>query len=110
MEIRNNNISFTSIKLSNSKFEDVRNVVFFLKSRGIDVLGHRTFYINNNFSSQKKLFNYVRERNNFSVNKCGVIFLPWSREAHILSSHVGEQRMLNDVIKVDKGAAINLLF
>ena len=44
------------------------------------------------------------------MNKCGVIFLPWSREAHILSSHVGEQRMLNYVMKVDKGAAINLLF
>ena len=104
-----NRISFTSIKLSTSDYKKVRDAAMFLKFNNVDVLGHKTFYISNNFKSKNRLFNYIRRESNFRENQCGFVFLPWSKEAHILSSKVFEQMLFKLINRFDKNASINFL-
>ena len=56
----NNNTNFTGIRLSNPSFEFARDVAMYLKRTGSDVLGHRTFYINNEIDAKKKFFEKIR--------------------------------------------------
>ena len=96
--------------MSNPKFTDVRGIATGLKFRGYNILGHKTFYVNNNFDSKLRLFKFIRENNTFSVNDFGFVFLPWSHEAYIVGSKKGEQMLMSNIVKLDKKAHINLLF
>lgn len=110
IRLNNNNINFSGIRLSNPKFDNVRGIAMGLKLRGYNVVGHRTFYINNNFDSKLKLFKFIREKNDFSANDFGFVFLPWSKEAYIVGSKKGEQNIMSNILKLDRKAHINLLF
>lgn len=106
---KKDNINYTGIKLSNSSFVHAREVAMHLKRTGFDVLGHRTFYVNNDFNDKRKLFSNIRYLNNFSDRECGVIFLPWSAETYVISTPSYEQFMLPVVKTIDKRASINWL-
>ncbi len=108
-KLNNNNIYFSGIKLSNPKFEDVRDIAMNLKCRGYNVFGHKTFYVNNNFESKIKIFKFIRSSNYFSVDDFGFVFLPWSKEAYVVGSPIGEQLLLPKIMKLDKKAHINLM-
>ena len=107
---RTDKIKFNGIKLSDSSFKHSQNIVRHLESRGYNVLGHKTFWVNNTFKDKQNTFKYVRAKNCFSDFDVGVLFFPWSRETYLVSSFFGEQKMLRHVSKIDKNIVINLLF
>ena len=104
----NNNINFTGIKLSNPSFEFARDVAMHLKRTGSDVLGHKTFYVNNEMESKRKFFEKIRYKNVFAGNTCAFVMLPWSSETYIIASPNYEQFVLPVVRQLDKAAKINL--
>lgn len=61
----NNNLSFSGIKISSAKFEDVREVAFDLKRAGFLSLGHKTIYCNNNISDKMKAARQIRQQSEF---------------------------------------------
>lgn len=101
--------SFTGIRLSRPSFNDVKNVVMPLELNHVNVLGYKTFYVNNDFNSKFKLFNRIRCCNEFSSNEVGVIFLPWSKEAYLIGTYSYEQQLFPILKKIDPSAKINLL-
>jgi len=103
-----NNISFTGIRLKDTKFEHVRDLVFHLEKTGFNSYGKKQCYINNNYESKQKLFKKIRSENPFYDRDFGTVFLPWSREVYIVASPRYEQFMLSVIKQYDKGACINL--
>lgn len=101
--------SFTGIRLSRPSFNDVRNVAMALEVNGVNVLGYRTSYVNNDLNSKLRLFRHFRVLNNFKSNEVGVIFLPWSKEAYIMGTHSYEQQLFPILKEIDPSAKINLL-
>ena len=101
--------SFRGIRLDNNKFEYTRAVRNLLQRQGINVAGHRTFYVNNDFYSKRKIIDYIRDRYHFDVNECGVVFFPWSGEAWIIGRPSSEQKIVKKLNNNGVNARLNLL-
>lgn len=68
MQIQNNssnNLSFNGIKLSNPKFESVRNVAMHLRKTGFLNLGHKTIYCNNVMTDKMAAAAKIRAKSGF---------------------------------------------
>lgn len=100
--------TFTGISLSNTKFEDVKSLVFHLERTGFYSYGKQERYINNDFKSKKAFFDEIRAINPFNDGEFGTIFLPWSGEVYIVANPRYEQFMLPIIKQYDTGAYINL--
>ena len=105
-----NSINFSGIKLPSSKFEYSREVRDMLVQRGVDVVGYKTCYIDNNFLSKQKLIQKIRKRYNFAPKECGVIFFPWSKESWLLANPKFEQELYNMLKEANIKATINIAF
>lgn len=112
MQIQNNssnNLSFNGIKLSNPKFESVRNVAMHLKKTEFLNLGHKTIYCNNVMTDKMAAAAKIRAKSGFFDKEFGCVFFPWSKEAYIMASPAYEKFMLPIIKQYDKGACINFL-
>lgn len=105
-----NNVSFTGIKLRDTKFEHVRDLVFHLERTGFNSYGKQRCLVNNTFEDKQRFFNNLRSENEFGDRDFGTVFLPWSREVYIVAAPTYEQLMLPLIKQYDKGAKINLMF
>ena len=103
------NTNFNGIKLSNSSFGYSRYVAQSLMHENIDVLGHRKHFVINNFVNKKAVFDYIRNKTNFSGTECGFVFLPWSGECWILADKCFEHKLIYNVKESDKNAVCNIL-
>ncbi len=101
--------NFNGIKLSNSSFEKVRDVVFHLNRTGFSNLGHKTMFIENTIAAKINKFKEFRANAFFNDREFGAIFLPWSKEAYLVANPDYEQFMLPVVKQLDSGASINLM-
>ena len=104
------NVTFTGIRLGNTRFEHVRDLVFHLERTGFNSFGKKKCYVSNVFDEKRAFFQFVRDTNHFADRDFGTIFLPWSKEVYIIANPGYEQLMLPVVKEFDKGAKINLLF
>ena len=105
----NNNLSFSGIKISSAKFEDVREVAFDLARAGFSNLGHRTVYCNNNLSDKIKVAQQIRKQSGFAEKEFGAVIFPWSNEAYIMADPCYEQLMFPMIKQYDKDAVLNIL-
>ena len=106
---KNNNLSFSGIKISNANFEYVREVAFNLKRAGFLNLGHKTIYCNNNIGDKMKVAQQIRKQSGFYDREFGAVIFPWSNEAYIMANPSYEQLMFPLIKKYDKDAVLNLL-
>lgn len=104
-----NRISFTGIKLNDTKFEHVRSLVFTLERAGFKSYGKQHCYVNNTFADKIALFHSIRNKNSFNDREFGTVFLPWSKEVYILANPSYEQLMLPVIKQYDQKATINLM-
>ena len=103
------NINFSGILLSNSSFDKSKELVSFLRKACINVVGHKTYYVNNTFNSKYKTTQSVRAQYPFIKDECGIIFLPFSKEAWVISTPKYEQELYKLIKDFDKSTKINLL-
>lgn len=103
-----NQINFSGIKLSSNDVKKVRYVVNQLEEQGYSCLGKRTFICNNTVNDKVNLAKQIRSKANFFDNCFGAIFLPWSKEAYLMSNPIDEQLMYPLVREYDSGAVLNL--
>ena len=100
---------FNGIRLSNSSFERVRDIVFHLNRTGFSNLGHKTMFIDNTIAAKIKKFKEFRSIALFNDREFVAIFLPWSKEAYLVANPAYEQLMFPVVKQLDRGASINLM-
>ena len=103
-----NHNSFQGIRLSSHDYNKTRDIAMQLEKHGYNCLGHRTFVCNNTLKDKINLAKQIREKACFFKNHFGTIFLPWSKEAYLMSSPIDEQKMFAIVKMLDKDAKINL--
>lgn len=84
---------FSGVKLINPTYEHAKYVKNVLNANGVYVAGHKTYRIENNFLSKRNIANYVRYRNNFCNDECGIIFFPWAQESWVISNKGFEQKI-----------------
>lgn len=104
-----NNNSFRGIRLSSNNYDKTKNIAKKLEEKGYYCLGHRTFYCNNTLNDKINLAKQIRAKAYFYKVGFGTIFLPWSKEAYLMSSLQNEQKLYPLVKELDEGASINLL-
>lgn len=104
-----NQADFKGIRLSNPEFSEVRNMAMHLKRTGLDCLGHKKVYCNNNISDKIKKAKLIRTETEFCDHEFGVVFFPWSNEAYIMATPAYEQFIFPIIKQYDKGASINWL-
>src|SRR5574344_267007 len=105
----NNKANFCGIKLSSNSFDHVRKVVSCLNFVGFDCYGHRAEYVSNTAADKFKLIKSLKQSTPFEFKKFGAVFLPWSKEAYLISTPETEQSMFSVIKNVDKKAVLNLL-
>ena len=103
------NTSFNGIKLSTDNFETVREMVMKLKFMGINCAGHKSFITKDILADKAFLANYMRTYHPPGENRFGVLFFPSCHEAYIVADKLYEQKIINNVQKIDKDARINLM-
>ena len=103
-----NSNTFNGIKLSSNDFYKTRDIAMKLKEYDFYCLGHRTFYCNNILEDKINLMQNIRNKAYFYKRGFGAIFLPWSKEAYLISEPANEQKIFDIVKKFDKNAVINL--
>lgn len=103
-----NQTNFNGIKLSSNEIQKVKFVVNKLEEQGYNCLGKRTFLCNNTANDKIKLAKQIRKMAIFFDNSFGTIFLPWSKEAYLMSNPIDEQLMYSLVKEYDSGAVLNL--
>ena len=104
MKISNiNQTSFSGIKLPKAQFEYARNIKCLLEQNGIEVAGHKTFYVSSDNQSKRILYSFIRDAYDFKPKECGVVFLPWSKETWLVANPILEQKLKN----ILKDAKIN---
>lgn len=101
-------VSFQGIRLSNPKFEQVRDMALYLQRVGFYNLGHKTKYCNNTMNAKIQAVKSIRQQTNFQDREFGALFLPWSHEAYIIASPVYEQTLYRVIKQYDKGAQLNM--
>ena len=111
MRVQNsgNDKNFYGIRLSSNSFDKSEELVDFLRKACVDVVGHKTYYVNNDFNSKQRITNYVRSKYRFKEDECGIVFLPWSKEAWVISDPIYEQSIFALIKDFDKKARINFL-
>ena len=103
-----NNTNFNGIKLPSDKFENTRNIKCLLERNGVKVAGHKTFYVSNDMASKKILYSFIRDCYDFKPKECGVIFLPWAKEAWLIGKPTLEQELYGILQKAKINAKIYL--
>ena len=88
-----NSTNFKGIRLINPSFEHSKYIANLLKAENIYVSGHKTYYMVSDFNSKKNIINFIRTKNNFSNNECGIVFFPLSMESWIVSNKSFEQKI-----------------
>lgn len=98
-----NPINFNAIKLPQNQFEYTKNVKYLLEQNGIKVVGHQTFFVSSDNQSKRILYSFIRDSYDFGTKECGVVFLPWSKEAWVIAKPKLEQKLY----EILKNAKIN---
>ena len=103
-----NNTNFNGVKLPKAQFDYAKNIKTLLEQNGITVAGHKTFYVSNDSPSKRILYSFIRDFYDFKPKECGVVFLPWSKEAWIIGKPVLEQELFKILQKEKINAKIYL--
>jgi hypothetical protein len=105
----NNNADFKGIKLSRNGRRYVKDVASRINCGEFSFIEKRKEYVSNTFNDKRKVFSVMRADNAFDNDEFGVLYLPWSKEAYIVSNPLAEQRLFPIVKKLDEDASLNLL-
>ena len=104
----NNQTNFKGIKLSTNEDTKVRETVKKLIKEGYYCLGKKDLFCSNTNVDIINKISSVREKAKFYKKEFGVLFLPWSKSAYIVSSKSEEQELIKNVQKFDPDAKLNL--